>query len=200
MIASLPRPALKVLLLLLVLAIAAPVLWTWAALSYNYSDGERAGFVQKLSRKGWICKTWEGELALVNLPGAMPEIFYFSVRDDAVAQRIQKWSASAWRSPTKNISACRPAVSAGNRLLRRQRARGGIGPPTGHSASDPRPATRDLAETAGGVAFTRWRRRRAAVSVRRRAARHRPAGGNRAGPRSLSDGAGDAIFGRGRLG
>ena len=64
--------------------------WTWATLSYNYSDGERAGYVQKLSRKGWICKTWEGELALVNLPGAMPEIFYFSVRDDAVAKRIQQ--------------------------------------------------------------------------------------------------------------
>jgi len=64
--------------------------WTWATLSYNYSDGERAGYVQKLSRKGWICKTWEGELALVNLPGAMPEIFHFSVRDDAVAKRIQE--------------------------------------------------------------------------------------------------------------
>ena len=64
--------------------------WTWATLTYNYSDGERAGYVQKLSRKGWICKTWEGELALVNLPGAMPEIFYFSVRDDAVAKRIQE--------------------------------------------------------------------------------------------------------------
>jgi len=63
--------------------------WTWIALTYNYSDGERAGYVQKLSRKGWICKTWEGELALVNLPGAMPEIFHFSVRDDAVAKRIQ---------------------------------------------------------------------------------------------------------------
>jgi hypothetical protein len=64
--------------------------WTWATLTYNYSDGERAGYVQKLSHKGWICKTWEGELALVNLPGAMPEIFYFSVRDDAVAKRIQQ--------------------------------------------------------------------------------------------------------------
>ena len=64
--------------------------WTWATLTYNYSDGERAGYVQKLSRKGWICKTWEGELALVNLPGAMPEIFHFSVRDDAVAKRIQQ--------------------------------------------------------------------------------------------------------------
>jgi len=90
MIASMPRPGLKVLLLLIVLVIAGPVLWTWATLSYDYSDGERAGYVQKLSRKGWICKTWEGELALVNLPGAMPEIFYFSVRDDAVAKRIQQ--------------------------------------------------------------------------------------------------------------
>ena len=90
MIASMPRPGLKVLLLLIVLVIAGPVLWTWATLSYDYSDGERAGYVQKLSRKGWVCKTWEGELALVNLPGAMPEIFYFSVRDDAVAKRIQE--------------------------------------------------------------------------------------------------------------
>ncbi len=64
--------------------------WTWATLTYNYSDGERAGYVQKFSRKGWICKTWEGEQALVNLPGAMPEIFHFSVRDDAVAKRIQQ--------------------------------------------------------------------------------------------------------------
>ncbi len=64
--------------------------WTLFALTYNYSDGERAGYVQKLSRKGWICKTWEGELALVNLPGAMPEIFHFSVRDDGVAKRIQE--------------------------------------------------------------------------------------------------------------
>ena len=64
--------------------------WTFFTLTYNYSDGERAGYVQKLSRKGWVCKTWEGELALVNLPGAMPEIFHFSVRDDAVANRIQQ--------------------------------------------------------------------------------------------------------------
>lgn len=63
--------------------------WTWIALSYDYSNGERAGYVQKFSRRGWICKTWEGELALVNLPGAMPDIFKFSVRDGAVAAEIQ---------------------------------------------------------------------------------------------------------------
>jgi hypothetical protein len=76
-------------LIFLLVVLAGAVLWTWITLSYDYSDGERAGYVQKLSRKGWICKTWEGELALVNLPGAMPEIFHFSVRDDDVAKRIQ---------------------------------------------------------------------------------------------------------------
>ncbi len=81
---------LKMTVVLLLMAVLGVGGWTWFTLTYNYSDGERAGYVQKLSRKGWICKTWEGELALVNLPGAMPEIFYFSVRDDAVAKRIQQ--------------------------------------------------------------------------------------------------------------
>jgi len=71
------------------LAVTSVAVWAWATLSYDYSDGERAGYIQKFSRKGWLCKTWEGEMALVNLPGAMPEIFYFSVRDHAVAKRIQ---------------------------------------------------------------------------------------------------------------
>jgi hypothetical protein len=56
----------------------------------SYSEGERAGYVQKLSRRGWICKTWEGELAMVTMPGAIPEKFLFSVRSDAVADRINK--------------------------------------------------------------------------------------------------------------
>ncbi len=78
------------LLLVPVLLILLFVLYVWLALSFDYSEGERAGYVQKFSRKGWICKTWEGELAMVNLPGAMPEIFRFSVRDDAVAARINE--------------------------------------------------------------------------------------------------------------
>lgn len=65
-------------------------LYTWIALSYDYSEGERAGYVQKFSKKGWLCKTWEGELAMVNLPGAMPELFRFTVRDEAVAQQINQ--------------------------------------------------------------------------------------------------------------
>jgi hypothetical protein len=59
-------------------------------LTWNYSAGERAGWVQKFSRKGWVCKTWEGELALVSLPGTSVEKFYFTVRDDAVAEQINK--------------------------------------------------------------------------------------------------------------
>jgi hypothetical protein len=62
--------------------------YTWVVLSWSYSDGERAGYVQKFSRKGWLCKTWEGDLAMVNLPGQPAEIFSFTVRDDAVAAQI----------------------------------------------------------------------------------------------------------------
>src|SRR5574341_2628979 len=72
--------------------IAAPILlfalYTWSALTWSYSEGERAGYVQKFSKKGWICKTGEGELAMVSIPGSMPEKFYFSVRDDSVAAHI----------------------------------------------------------------------------------------------------------------
>lgn len=75
----------SLLVLLVVLGFAA---YTWITLNYSYSAGERAGFMQKLSKKGWICKTWEGELSLIALPGAAPEKFEFSVRDDGIAQRI----------------------------------------------------------------------------------------------------------------
>jgi hypothetical protein len=81
----------KPILVLLLLALVAAGLFTlyvWITLSYDYSEGERAGYVQKFSQKGWICKTWEGELAMVNLPGALPEIFRFSVRDDTVARLL----------------------------------------------------------------------------------------------------------------
>jgi hypothetical protein len=63
-------------------------LYLWAALTWNYSSGERAGWVQKFSRKGWICKTWEGELALVTMPGTSQEKFLFTVWDEEVAQQI----------------------------------------------------------------------------------------------------------------
>ena len=80
----------RVLLILIALVIALFVAYTWLVLSWSYSEGERAGYVQKLSKKGWLCKTWEGELALITMPGTVAEKFFFSVRDDAVAQRINE--------------------------------------------------------------------------------------------------------------
>jgi len=59
-------------------------------LNWSYSTGERAGWVQKFSKKGWLCKTWEGELALVSLPGTSVEKFLFTVRDDGIAASINK--------------------------------------------------------------------------------------------------------------
>jgi len=65
-------------------------LYTWSTLTWSYSSGERAGYVQKFSKKGWICKTWEGELAIVSIPGTMSEKFYFTVRDDSIAARVNQ--------------------------------------------------------------------------------------------------------------
>lgn len=64
--------------------------YTWLTLTWSYSEGERAGYVQKFSKKGWLCKTWEGELAMVSMPGTLTEKFLFSVRDDAVAEHVNK--------------------------------------------------------------------------------------------------------------
>jgi hypothetical protein len=76
------------LLTLVVVPALAFAIWTAAALNYSYSSGLRVGFVQKFSSKGWLCKTWEGELAMVNMPGALSQMFVFSVRSDSVAKAI----------------------------------------------------------------------------------------------------------------
>jgi len=65
-------------------------LYLWGALSWNYSSGERAGWVQKFSKKGWICKTWEGELAMITMPGSAQEKFFFTVWDEAIARQINE--------------------------------------------------------------------------------------------------------------
>jgi hypothetical protein len=90
---------LKSLTILLVSAIAMFSLYVYIALNWSYSSGERAGFLQKVSHKGWICKTWEGELSLVAMPGSAPEKFLFTVRDEAVAQKV---SAAAGKRVTLN--------------------------------------------------------------------------------------------------
>jgi hypothetical protein len=81
----------RVLLYFIGLLAAALLLfagYTWAMLHVSYSDGERAGYLQKFSSRGWVCKTWEGEILLTSMPGAIPEKFQFSVRDDTVAQAL----------------------------------------------------------------------------------------------------------------
>jgi hypothetical protein len=92
-----PAPAKKKhrkLLIIPIVLVLIPVvivsLWIWVALGYTYASGERAGYVQKISKKGWICKTWEGELAMANLPGTMPQIFSFTVRNDSIANVIEQ--------------------------------------------------------------------------------------------------------------
>jgi hypothetical protein len=67
------------------IGVAGFALYVWIALHLSYSSGERVGYMQKFSRKGWVCKTWEGELAMVTMPGVMGEKFFFTVRDDKVA-------------------------------------------------------------------------------------------------------------------
>lgn len=79
-----------VVLALIFTPLLLAALYLWAALTWSYSDGERSGYVQKLSKKGWLCKTWEGELAMVSIPGSMPEKFYFTVRDRGIAEQINK--------------------------------------------------------------------------------------------------------------
>jgi len=74
----------------IVLVIALGALYTWGTLTWSYSKGERTGYVQKFSSKGWLCKTWEGELTMLPLQGMVPEKFIFSVRDDAVADSINR--------------------------------------------------------------------------------------------------------------
>jgi hypothetical protein len=81
---------LMVLLALLLIPAVIIALWIWVTLGYTYAVGERAGYVQKISKKGWLCKTWEGELAMANLPGTMPQIFSFTVRNDSIAHVIEQ--------------------------------------------------------------------------------------------------------------
>jgi hypothetical protein len=84
-----PKRGIAILTAVIIAAIALFVLYTWMSLSFAYSEGDRAGYLQKFSRKGWLCKTWEGEMLLSSMPGAIPERFNFSVRDPAVVYQMQ---------------------------------------------------------------------------------------------------------------
>lgn len=81
---------LRWLLAVVLLGVGGIAAWTWVTLSWSYSDGERAGVVQKFSRRGWLCKTDEGELAMYIVAGVAPQIWNFSVRSPAVVDQINK--------------------------------------------------------------------------------------------------------------
>ncbi len=105
-----------VILLLTIIAIPVLIfsLWVWVTLGYVYSTGERAGYVQKLSKKGWLCKTWEGELAMVPIPGTLtPQIFNFTVRSDSRPyRRPLNLSIVGSTGPCYFFSQVGPGVSA----------------------------------------------------------------------------------------
>ena len=79
---------IKVLVGLLVVVVLGLVGFAWITLHWSYSEGERAGYVQKLSKKGFVCKTWEGEMAMVTMPGTVAEKFLFTVPSDAIAAKL----------------------------------------------------------------------------------------------------------------
>jgi len=89
--ASWKRRHWKLVTFLIVLLIPLVVIGGWAAFAFGftYSKGDRAGYVQKISERGWVCKTWEGELAMSPVPGAMPQIFAFTVHNDSLAHAIE---------------------------------------------------------------------------------------------------------------
>jgi hypothetical protein len=90
-----PRPRRRkwpwILALFLLIPVLLAAAWTAITLNWDYSRGSRSGYIQKFSKKGWLCKTWEGEIAMVNVPGAMQERFSFTVRNDSIADLINKY-------------------------------------------------------------------------------------------------------------
>jgi len=78
------------------LALVVGALWVWATLTFSYASSEKRGYVQKLTRRGWICKTWEGELSVAPIPGTTVQsgVFAFTVRDDSIAAALLRSSGA----------------------------------------------------------------------------------------------------------
>ncbi|HEX3771162.1 MAG TPA: hypothetical protein VHV30_09875 [Polyangiaceae bacterium] len=85
------RIGIRIAIGLPILVVLGLVLYTEAALHFAYSSGEHVGFVQKMAKKGWICHTNEGDLAMVNMAGQQAQMFYFTVRDDDVMKKIESF-------------------------------------------------------------------------------------------------------------
>lgn len=66
-------------------------------LTGSYSNREPAGYVQKVFKKGWLRKTWKGEMAAVSMPGPATRTGGFAM--------THRTSASAV------MTACNPRVT-----------------------------------------------------------------------------------------
>jgi hypothetical protein len=84
------RKMWPILLGVLAIPLVLFTLYVGLAFRWSYSDGERAGVLQKFSRKGWVCKTYEGELAMSTVPGVAPTIWEFSVRDERTVPSLSQ--------------------------------------------------------------------------------------------------------------
>lgn len=82
---SIPARWLMIVVIVMVAGFAG---YTALVLNWSYSDGERVGVLQKVSRKGWLCKTDEGELALYIVGGVAPQLWNFTVRDEQVMKDL----------------------------------------------------------------------------------------------------------------
>ena len=86
------RPRWPLIIITAIVLVPALLMTAWMGITLNwsYSKGDRPGFLQKFSQKGWICKTWEGELSMINLAGQAQEKWAFTVRSDSLAKEITK--------------------------------------------------------------------------------------------------------------
>ncbi|MFZ2950320.1 MAG: hypothetical protein WA003_12625 [Desulfuromonadaceae bacterium] len=82
------KKSLKIAVLLMIAVAVLSAGYLAIVLNWSYSKGDRIGYVQKFSEKGWLCKTWEGELQMLPIAGALPEKFLFSVRDKTLIAKI----------------------------------------------------------------------------------------------------------------
>jgi len=82
------KKAVIITVLLFVAVIVLCTGYVFIVLNWSYSKGDRVGYVQKFSEKGWLCTTWEGELQMLPIPGALPEKFLFSVRDKTLISKL----------------------------------------------------------------------------------------------------------------
>jgi hypothetical protein len=109
--------AVKITLLLVVVVVLLCTGYMMIVLNWSYSKGERIGYVQKFSEKGWLCKTWEGELQMLPVPGAIPEKFLFSVRNKAVISKINSSLGKGFRSTTNSTKVSQQTASANRNIL-----------------------------------------------------------------------------------